>query len=229
MDGMQASGGDREAENVRQGSSIAGNLAHMEGEGERTKISRMVCYGIGNFSVSASSLLQISLALLLKDFLHPPSSSLFDPVMTGAERQAAESLGFTIPQEDEVGLCTTDSDSLFFMPHCGRRLYSNVLRANWGPGNLSRLVVIGNSFGAYRMRNLSTDVRTSCCVEKLGEEMVVETLLPKHVEENSFIDTSVHSFPLKKLLLREQHDKEFWRELAADVGGDDHSWTRSMS
>eukprot|EP00960_Hanusia_phi_P045279 757137-Hanusia_phi.AAC.4 len=173
------------------------DVAHADGDQEGLKITRMICYGIGNFSSSASSLLQISLARLLKESFQIVSSSLFDPVMTEAERAAAQSLGFIIPEEDEVGLCATNSDSLFFMPHCGRRLYSNVLRANWGPRNLARIVIMGNSFGAYRMRRLPDNCKDSCCIEKLGEDVVSETALPKHAEENSFIDTSVHSFPLQ--------------------------------
>merc|ERR1711879_52277 len=38
---------------------------------------------------------------------------------------------------------------LYFLPHCGRRLYSNLLEANWSSEGLSRLLLLGNSFGAY--------------------------------------------------------------------------------
>jgi hypothetical protein len=49
--------------------------------------------------------------------------------------------------------------SLFFMPHCPMRLYSNLLWANWEPSKLSRIVIFGNSFKAYDERILSSDQR----------------------------------------------------------------------
>src|SRR5262245_56573370 len=45
--------------------------------------------------------------------------------------------------------------TLFYMPHAGKRLYSNLLWANWGE-NLSNLIILGNSFANYNTRQLST-------------------------------------------------------------------------
>jgi hypothetical protein len=39
--------------------------------------------------------------------------------------------------------------TLFFMPHCGRQLYSNVLWANWSPYQLEKILILGNSFALY--------------------------------------------------------------------------------
>lgn len=64
------------------------------------------------------------------------------------------------------------------MPHCGRRLYSNLLCANWGP-ELRNVILIGNSFDHYVLRALSK--------EKLGRyisiasEFVKETPLTNDV------------------------------------------------
>ena len=36
--------------------------------------------------------------------------------------------------------------TLFYMPHCGKALYNNLLWANWTPELLTNLLIIGNSF-----------------------------------------------------------------------------------
>jgi hypothetical protein len=52
--------------------------------------------------------------------------------------------------------------SLFFMPHCPMRLYSNLLWANWEPSKISRIVIFGNSFKAYDDRIMAFDQRNDC-------------------------------------------------------------------
>lgn len=55
--------------------------------------------------------------------------------------------------EDDAGkrrVEERDDKALFFMPHCPRRLYSNLLWANWAPDALPRLVVAGNRYGVVR-------------------------------------------------------------------------------
>jgi hypothetical protein len=47
-------------------------------------------------------------------------------------------------EEEDSGSSGGGSKALFFMPHCPRRLYSNLLWANWRPRALSSLAVAGN-------------------------------------------------------------------------------------
>ena len=53
------------------------------------------------------------------------------------------------------------SSSLFYMPHCPMRLYSNVLWANWDPEYImnGRLIIFGNSLLAYDDRIMDSERR----------------------------------------------------------------------
>ena len=59
---------------------------------------------------------------------------------------------------------------LFYMPHCGKALYNNLLYANWTIDNLNRLYIFGNSF-------------------KLMHDMTSE-----HIENYKFINNSIKFF-----------------------------------
>lgn len=164
-------------------------------------LKAMVCYGLGHFGVSRASALQAGLAIQLRKRLglHGPMF-LYDPVLTGNEQSAARRLGFTLLTVNEVGLRVVNEATLFYMPHCGRRLYSNVLRANWSAVGLARLLIVGNSFEGYRMRMLTDEkAKRSCCVERLGDTRCRESRLPPAEEEDVFADTAVMTFPFALL------------------------------
>ena len=71
---------------------------------------------------------------------------VYDPVLGEAELALLRARGCGAPERNEEGRRSVATQerglTLFFMPHCGRQLYANVLEANWGPEPLSRLVVV---------------------------------------------------------------------------------------
>ena len=56
---------------------------------------------------------------------------VYDPVFSTLERHWLGSRGFVVPEQNDEGQHATSARTLFWMPHCGRRLYSNLLGANW--------------------------------------------------------------------------------------------------
>ena len=123
--------------------------------------------GIGSLS-SAPSMLQFScLVCLSRDLCDSstqlkgayPSVRIFDPLMTDIDWAVADEYGFyrlenlcgkyrvNEQRQDEI-----PSRILFFMPHCPRQLYNNVLWSNWDV--LERILVLGNSFEGYNFRNI---------------------------------------------------------------------------
>lgn len=89
----------------------------------------------------------------------------FEPLMTDLERTILKDVLFVdIIETNERGKRQAESNgkcTLFYMPHCPMRLYSNVLWANWGELLWSGTVVVyGNNFHGYDDRILSNEERT---------------------------------------------------------------------
>lgn len=74
---------------------------------------------------------------------------IFDPVMTELDKELCQLHDIEMIKENENGKRSVTKETLFYMPHCGRGLYSNTLSANWNTEQLSLLTVIGNRFDMY--------------------------------------------------------------------------------
>lgn len=174
-------------------------------------LQEIVCYGLGNFSVSYIAKYQLAFLLLITEELDVPISDchLFDPKFNKEEKLTLQTLGLSIIQENEVGKRKCNRKTLFYMPHCGKALYNNLLWTNWGLG-LEELVIIGNSFS--RM----VDNTPKRILDKTGhyilkvQPYVTETELPVTDKfEDVFNDTVIHTFNELKTKIQE----EFWEDI----------------
>ena len=89
----------------------------------------------------------------------------YDPLITAVERQLLqEHHQIQVLSANERGMRKSDSNkkTLFFMPHCPKGLYENVLFANWG--NLEEIGIIGNSLITYveRQQQSKSNTTKSC-------------------------------------------------------------------
>jgi hypothetical protein len=124
--------------------------------------TKLVCYGIGNFSGSSpscfsASAYQLALALALRRAWKISECYYLDPCMTAVEREVLVDQGVKILgnqqgrqsflNEPEADLDSADCNILFFMPHCPKQLYENVVWAHFG--QLSRVLILGNSLRNY--------------------------------------------------------------------------------
>ena len=125
----------------------------------------IVSYGLGRFSDSWIALYQLALLRLIAEHLHVPPSrvSLTDPQFSPSELTFLnDQLSFHASNGNDdcrhavSAEPTHTSCTLFFMPHCGKPMYNNVLLANWSPARLSRVVLFGNSLTNIRERAPST-------------------------------------------------------------------------
>ncbi|NXE42509.1 SRR1L protein, partial [Ptilorrhoa leucosticta] len=190
--------------------------------------ARCVCYGLGRFGRCPAARYQLAFLLLLLDELRvspgpggsagvsagplpahaalspqvpPARCALFDPAFSAREAAALRALGLCLLPENEEGKHGVEgAATLFYMVHCGKALYNNLLWSNWSPAALSKLVIIGNSFRGIEERLLSRILERDYSYIAKVLKGVEEVALPSHPRYlDTFNDTSVHWFPLDKL------------------------------
>ncbi|KAL3672360.1 hypothetical protein V7S43_003045 [Phytophthora oleae] len=186
----------------------------------------LVGYGIGSFCASSNAVHQLGFMVALRDALcegQAPNvkvaasldeiqAEIFDPAMNKSDAAIAEHFQLKVIQENEHGRRRVASNTVFFMPHCGKTLYQNVLACNWGPA-IKKLIIIGNSFSAYGDRVLASKERLGLLLVSVLpylEEVALSCGVAKNHEdfgryEAAFNDLSVQRFP-SELLARGLQD-----------------------
>ncbi|XP_061459109.1 SRR1-like protein isoform X2 [Rhineura floridana] len=145
-----------------------------------------VCYGIGNFS---------SCIKIPKNLCY-----VFDPVFSTLEIEVLNNFDLTVLLENEEGKRCVQEPTIFYMVHCGKALYNNLLWSNWSVDALSRMVILGNSFKGTEERVLNKIFQKDYSYIAKVLPATDETDLPSHPQYlDIFNDTSVHCFPLEKL------------------------------
>jgi hypothetical protein len=101
--------------------------------------------GVGRIGSSRTAQLQFALALALHARLPQAGTlSLYEPLLSAAERAAASALGATLLARNEEGRHAVASPTVFVMPCCPRALYANALWANWDASLNTRVAMFGN-------------------------------------------------------------------------------------
>ncbi|XP_078237989.1 SRR1-like protein isoform X1 [Pogona vitticeps] len=161
-----------------------------------------VCYGLGNFSSCVKARYQLAFLLLLLQELQIPHRCchIFDPVFSELEIKVLNSLGLTVLLENEEGKRAVCAPTLFYMIHCGKALYNNLLWRNWSLEALPRMVIVGNSFRGMEERVPAKILQQEYPYIAKILEATREAALPSHPQYlEVFNDTSVHCFLLNKL------------------------------
>ncbi|KAG1705156.1 hypothetical protein DVH05_004091 [Phytophthora capsici] len=185
-------------------------------EGTESRLT-LVGYGIGSFCASSNAVHQLGFMVALREALSEGKTDnvevadeieaeIFDPAMNKSDAAIAEHFQLEVIQENEHGRRRVASNTVFFMPHCGKTLYENVLACNWGPA-IKKIIIIGNSFSAYGDRVLASKERLKLVlvgVLPYLEEVALSCGVPKTHEdfgryEAAFNDLSVHLFPSELL------------------------------
>ncbi|XP_044131324.1 SRR1-like protein isoform X2 [Bufo gargarizans] len=170
-----------------------------------------VCYGLGNFTSCVISRHQMAFLLLfLEQFKIPRRQCyVFDPVFSPSEIAVLQDLGLTVLLTNEEGKHAVRKPTVFYMPHCGKALYNNLLWRNWSGDALSQMVIIGNSFKGIEERLVSRILQRDYIYIYKSLQVVEETSLPESIHYSDvFNDTSIHSFPTAKL---KSFPKETWQ------------------
>jgi len=91
--------------------------------------------------------------------ISPPciTAEAYDPLFDRLDTHLLTLLGWHVLPHNEHGKRPALTPTLFFMPCCHRRLYSNLLRANWSPACLGNVLLVGNSLRSYEERALASE------------------------------------------------------------------------
>eukprot|EP01060_Flectonema_neradi_P001704 TRINITY_DN11034_c0_g1_i1.p1 TRINITY_DN11034_c0_g1~~TRINITY_DN11034_c0_g1_i1.p1 ORF type:complete len:279 (+),score=25.92 TRINITY_DN11034_c0_g1_i1:94-930(+) len=174
---------------------------------KRGQTFRIICLGLGSPSRYAGSRHQLALLCMLSDKILCKDVSLYDPAFTATDITLFDSFNMSqldVNNEGKIPCSDPDVFTLFYMPHCCRSLYANLLISNWGVGQLSNIAIIGNTFSNYLLHAIDASARKSTeAMRRLNPLMESFLLAPYPLHADCFSDTSLMIFPLQEL---EKHD-----------------------
>lgn len=154
----------------------------------------IVVYGIGRIGSCPIARYQFAFLLLLKKILKV-TCELFDPILTGKEQEMIQGYDIQVVEENEECKRRVSRKTLFFMLHCGKPMYNNLLWANWGR-NLMNICIIGNSFSSYHERLPSRLLKASASfLHEIHSYTSEHRITNSFLHEDIFNDTSIHIFP----------------------------------
>ncbi|KAI3372100.1 hypothetical protein L3Q82_006950 [Scortum barcoo] len=161
-----------------------------------------VCYGLGSFSSCVSARFQLAMLLLLLDAGQIPlkDCSVYDPAFSSGERDVLKELGLTVLAENEEGKRLVTKPTLFYLMHCGKALYNNLLWKNWSTRCLPLTIIIGNSFSGMRDRMIEREFKRDYSYISQAVSVCEERQLPCPSRLiDVFSDTAVITFPTSSL------------------------------
>ncbi|XP_069788973.1 SRR1-like protein isoform X3 [Narcine bancroftii] len=140
------------------------------------------------------------------------SCLLFDPLFTEWEKRFLKDCGLVVIEENEEGKRSINQPTLFYMIHCGKALYNNLLWKNWSPQQLANTIIIGNSFKGIEERLPTRVLQRDYMYISNILAVTEETAFPySNRYLDIFNDTSIHQFPRAKL---DSKPTEFWANAA---------------
>ncbi|XP_056458581.1 SRR1-like protein [Gadus chalcogrammus] len=161
-----------------------------------------VCYGLGSFSSCVSARYQLAMMLLLLEALEIPPRLcwVFDPVFSAGEKEVLRELDLSVLTENEEGKRLTKRPTIFYLMHCGKALYNNLLWRNWERETLPLLTIIGNSFSGIQERTVERELRRDYLFLHQAVALCEERPLPCPPRlQDVFNDTALITFPPGRL------------------------------
>lgn len=173
----------------------------------------LISYGVGSFDDSLEARYQLALILIVVDQLRELEKELnfsldliefYDPVFNKLELSVLrDHYKITIPDKNEKSMhavkliddhkrkCT----SLFYMPHCPKALYNNLLYSNWSLDRLSSLIIFGNSFSTIKLLAGEKNLALKYTYLNDSLQLVNEIDLPADCQlTNAFADLKFNLF-----------------------------------
>ncbi|KAJ3068538.1 hypothetical protein HDU99_003182 [Rhizoclosmatium hyalinum] len=178
-----------------------------------SKDCHCICYGIGSIVESVISRHQLAFLLLLAEEYQFSKMEAFDPIFSDLDTSILNELKVKIITDNEQGKRPIESETLFYMPHCGNSMYSNVLGANWLKGKLNLIGIIGNSFSGYACMPRQKLLESQSPYLTRIVPYVTEVSLTKEAYDRAdvFNNTSYHTFENTEKLEGDVNAEQFWK------------------
>lgn len=179
------------------------------------KFQDFVSYGIGRISECPLARYQFALLVLLWQHFRPAGKCyIYDPVFGKLDQLIIERFELElIPRNEEAKRCVSQK-TLFFVPHCGKPLYNNILWANWGVG-LENIIIFGNSFASYQERLPLHQLKLEASYIARILPMTHEVKLQRFINHDDiFNDTSLHYWMADELCKK---PSLFWNDCEEPV------------
>lgn len=119
----------------------------------RYQFDTVVSLGLGSPSRSLTSLEQLAVQTALRAEFSISRCVCFDPIFNGDDLEAIANLNWLVDSKFEkytTGIC------LFFMPHCDKEIYLDVIKRRINC--LDQTVIVGNSFLLYEEQSLGEEL-----------------------------------------------------------------------
>ena len=172
-------------------------------DSQEGKKIRIVCLGLGSPCRYVGSRHQFALLCLLLDTLSDATIDVYDPVFSETDIDLLKSFQMTPLTVNDEGKIECNDPSvytIFYMPHCCRSLYANLLISNWDSSQLSNITIIGNSLRNYLLNAFNASARKSTeCMRRLEPAMQIIALDTYPLHSDCFSDMCFMNFPKDEL------------------------------
>ncbi|OHT02205.1 SRR1-like protein-related protein [Tritrichomonas foetus] len=179
-------------------------------------IQKLYCIGIGDLCKSSAARLQTALILKAAHSCSITDLFYYDPVLCENCKNIITKLGFQCGQENPEGCYTFQEKVAFFMPHCPRFIYHNLLVTNWNPLLMKNMFIIGNSFSMYEEKYRMFLQKTKTAVEDIFSKGIIDEVSLDFLKNEFFDSTSIMMVNEAKL---KEIEESFWekREILHDA------------
>ncbi|RWS31743.1 SRR1-like protein [Leptotrombidium deliense] len=168
------------------------------------KPKAIVCYGLGRLAASNCSRYQFALLSLLKNTLDCQNVFVFDPIFTELDKDVLSNVYQCeiITENEKCKRRVGCEQVFFFMPHCDKALFNNLLWINWDVFCLSNVIIFGNSFSSMIDAIVSKEAKAqfNYLVNVLSLNLVNECRIENNFRlKDVFNDLSLHLFPVSEM------------------------------
>ena len=180
---------------------------------DKKPIREIICLGLGKFSECSISRFQFSFILSIAEEFNVESVKFFDPIFNKIEIDFLKLLNPNCIIEDNLeGKHSVSSNSvtLFYLPHCPKQITNNVLWKNWTFEQLKNTILLCNSFQNIVTASPRRFLESNAGYLLRALDYIEETELVNTFKYTDiFNDSSLHYFLEEKLLKLEP---DFWTD-----------------